>query len=262
VKLYSIVIICLFVFSTLATTKIDYPTPIVFTEKNSHVKIDAFGNIYVITKNEIIKYNSKGLLQKKFSTKRNGKLDMVDVMNPLKILVYFKDFQQIMFLDDQLSEASSVIYIDKLGYEQTSVVCSSTNNSFWIFDKQNNELLRFNSDLKNLVKTGNLKRILDTDINPNFMLEHNNFIYLNSPNQGILVFDIYGTFYKTIPLKNLKEFNVINGDIFYFENQKLIQYQSKYLNTIEKQFSDSLITHVYFHNNTIYKLYKDSVVVN
>lgn len=238
----------------------DTPLHISFTEKNAHIEIDAFGNIYVINTNEIIKYNSSGILQKKFSTKRYGKIDFVDAMNPLKILVYYKDFQQLIFLDNQMSASSDVISLESIGYEQTSLVCSSSNNSFWIYDKQNNELSRFDAELKSLVKTGNLKRILDIDIKPNYMQEHNNYLYLNCPNEGVLVFDIYGTFYKTIPLKNLKEFNVVNGDVFYYDNHSLKQYQAQTFNTIEKQFPDSLISNVIWQNSKIYKVYSDSLV--
>jgi hypothetical protein len=239
----------------------DTPLQISFTEKKNHVEVDAFGNIYLINDNEIVKYNSLGVLQKKFSTKRYGKIDFVDAMNPLKILVYYKDFQQILFLDNQLTASSNMISLESLGHEQSSLVCSSSNNSFWIYDKQNNELCRFDSELKSLVKTGNVKRILDVDMKPNYMQEHNNYVYLNCPNEGILVFDIYGTFYKTIPLKNLKEFNIVNGDVFYYDNHHLKQYQAQTFNTIEKQFSDTLISNVIWQNNKIYKVYKDSLVV-
>ena len=239
----------------------DTPLQISFNEKKSHVEVDAFGNIYVINNDEIIKYNVDGVLQKKFSTKRYGKIDFVDAMNPLKVLVYYKDFQQILFLDNQLTASSNMISLESLGHEQSSLVCSSSNNSFWIYDKQNNELCRFDSELKSLVKTGNLKRILDVDIKPNYMQEHNNYVYLNCPNEGILVFDIYGTFYKTIPLKNLKEFNIVNGDVFYYDNHHLKQYQAQTFNTIEKQFADTLIANVIWQNNKIYKVYQDSLVV-
>jgi hypothetical protein len=238
------------------------PIHVIFPETKSHIEIDGFGNIYVVNDNEIIKYNALGVLQKKFSTKRYGKIDFVDAMNPLKLLVYYKDFQQIMFLDDQLTETSSMISVETIGYEQTSLVCSSANNSFWIYDKQNNELVRFDAELKSIVKSGNLKRILDIDMKPNFMMEHNNYVYLNCPNEGILVFDIYGTFYKTIPLKNLKEFNVVNGDVFYYENRTLKQYQAQTFNTIEKQFTDTLIQTVYWQNDHFYKIYYDSLVVD
>lgn len=114
----------------------DTPLQISFTEKKNHVEVDAFGNIYLINDNEIVKYNSLGVLQKKFSTKRYGKIDFVDAMNPLKILVYYKDFQQILFLDNQLTASSNMISLESLGHEQSSLVCSSSNNSFWIYDNK------------------------------------------------------------------------------------------------------------------------------
>jgi len=259
-KLYIFIAVSFILGSSFLYKTYENPVRIFFSEKISYVEVDGFGNIYIIQNDQIIKYNANGVLQKKFSVKRYGKIDFVDATNPLKILVYYKDFQQIVFLDNQLTASSSAISLETIGYEQTSLVCSSANNSFWIFDKQNNELSRFNAELKSLVKTGNLKRILDVDIKPNFMLEHNNYVYLNCPNEGILVFDIYGTFYKTIPLKNLKEFNVVNGDVFFFENHQLKQYQAQTFNTIQKQFSDTLMMDAFWRNNKIYKVYTDSLV--
>src|ERR1700752_604301 len=232
-----------------------------FSEKNSSIKTDGFGNIYVINNDQISKYNASGVFQKTFSTKRYGKIDFLDATNPLKILVYFKEFQQLLFLDNQLTATSNVISLESIGFEQAGLVCSSGNNSFWLYDKQNNELIRFNQDSKPLVKTGNLKRILNIDIKPNYLKEHNDNVYLNCPSEGILVFDIYGTFTKTIPLKNLREFDVINGNVYYFEKKTLKEYQSQTFNTVEKQFTDTLIQTVYWQNNKFYKVYSDSLLV-
>lgn len=250
----SFIVCCSFVLQT--SNKIIHIT---FPEKNCSVKIDGFGNIYVINATQIIKYNTLGILQKTFSIKRYGKIDFVDVSNPLKLLLYYKDFQQVLFLDDQLTATSNMISLENIGYEQANLICNSSNNSFWLYDKQNNSLLRFNSESKTLVKTGNLKRILDIDMNPNFMLEHNGYLYLNCPKEGIMLFDIYGTFYKTIPIKDLKEFNVINENIFYFKDHALNEYQPSTLNTIQKQISDTLIKHVYWQNDKYYRVYNDSM---
>ena len=131
-----------------------------------------------------------------------------------------------------------------------------------MYDKQNNSLVRFNSESKTLVKTGNLKRILDIDMNPNFMIEHNGYLYLNCPKEGIMLFDIYGTFYKTIPIKDLKEFNVVNENVFYFKDRALNEYKASTFNTIQKQYSDTLIKNVYWQNDKFYKVYADSLVAN
>lgn len=230
-----------------------------FKQQNSHVSIDDFGNTYVITKSEILKYNVAGELIKSFSTKRYGSIDFVDVTNPLKILVYYKDFQQIIFLDNQLTASSNMISLETIGLEQTSLVCTSANNSFWLYNKQNNSLQRYSEKSQQLVKIDNLKRILDIDIKPNFMKEKSNYLYLNCPNEGILVFDIYGSFLKTIPIKNVTEFDVQNSNVLYFKNKVLNEYSSQTFNTTRKVFTDSLLSTVYWQNNIFYKVYQDSL---
>jgi hypothetical protein len=54
---------------------------------------------------------------------------------------------------------------------------------------------------------------------------------------------------------------VVNGDVFYFENHTLKQYQTQTFNTTEKQFTDTLIKTVYWKNDRFYKVYQDSLVV-
>ena len=138
---------------------------------------DNLGNTYLINGEEITKYNPAGQLFKKYSNKRFGNITMVDATNALKILLYYKDFQNIVFIDDQLSQNGDLISLENLNYEQTDLVCTSFNNSFWIYNKQNNELVRFNENSQPVAKTGNLKQILKADRKPNFMLEQNSYLY-------------------------------------------------------------------------------------
>ena len=77
-----------------------------------------------------------------------------------------------------------------------------------------------------------------------------------------MLFDIYGTFYKTIPIKDLKEFNVINENVFYFKDKALNEYQASTFNTIQKQFSDTLIKNVYWRNDKFYRIYADSLAIS
>ena len=73
-------------------------------------------------------------------------------------------------------------------------------------------------------QTGNLRTVLNVGLAPNYLLEYNNKVYLNNPSTGILIFDIYGTYHKTIPLKNLDHFQPIN-DWIYFSNDNRIHAQ-------------------------------------
>jgi hypothetical protein len=190
-----------------------------------------------------------------------GKISFVDVSNALKILLYYKEFQQIVFLDDQLSQNGDIISLENLGFEQTDLVCSSFNNSFWIFNKQNNELIRFDENSQPIAKTGNLSQVLKAGIKPNFMIEHNSFLYLNCPDIGIYIFDFYGTLSKMIGIKNVMELQVSNNRIFYFKNHKLCAFDTKLMDEECQPYQDSLIQTIRVGKERLYVAYDDSLKV-
>jgi len=59
----------------------------------------------------------------------------------------------------------------------------------------------------------------------------------------------------------LKEFDVVNNNIFYYQTGSLKEYQSQNFMTIEKQFNDTLLKTVYWQNNKFYKIYSDSLLI-
>ena len=120
-------------------------------------------------------------------------------------------------------------------------------------------MIRFNSESQTLVKTGNLKRILDIDMNPNFMIEHNGYIFLNNPLEGILIFDIYGTYFKTIPVKGLQHFQVKDNFMFFYMDGILKSYNIKDLTQKELPFKS--VTDVRIEKDNYFLFYPDSVVV-
>ena len=230
--------------------------------KLTYFTTDNIGNIYTVKEDELVKYLTTGKLFTRYSNLKLGSITTVDATNPLKLLLYYRDFQQLVFLDNQLTTNSEPISLEALGYEQTDLVCASANNSFWIYNKQNNDLVRFNENSKKVASTGNLKQILKTDLKPNFMREHNGYLFLNSPETGIYVFDIFGTFSRVISLKNLKQFEV-NEDIIYYQKDSLYcSYNYKLFEEACKTLPDhAALIDVEYNNSKIYLGFKDSLVV-
>ena len=220
---------------------------------------DNLNNSYLVNGEELIKYNSAGKLFLKYSNKRYGNITTIDATNALKVLLYYKDFQQLVFLDSQLSQNGEAISLENLGYEQTDLVCSSFNNSFWIYNKQTVELVRFNENSQQIAKTGNLKQLLQAELKPDFMIEHNSYLYLNCPDIGIYVFDMYGTFNKIISLKNLHAFQVNDKIIYFYKEGKLCSYDTKAFEEKCISYNDSILKNVRIEKDRFYFQYKDSV---
>src|SRR6201998_574176 len=150
---------------------------------------DNIGNTYLIKGDEIKKYSQTGDLLKIFSNKTTGKITSVDATNPLRILVFYKDFATILIIDDLLSQNGDMMNLLDYSLEQSDVICNSFNNGIWFFNRENMSLIRLDETYHPVVNTGNLNRLLNTDLKPNFMIESNGYVYLNNPGEGVLVFD-------------------------------------------------------------------------
>ncbi|TND07892.1 MAG: hypothetical protein FD123_2882 [Bacteroidetes bacterium] len=185
---------------------------------------DPMGNLYVMKNERIDKYDRDGNLQRSFSDKTAGEISSVDATNLLRIVLFYRNFSQVAFLDNTMSLNGSPVRLQDLGFAQATLVCNSYDNALWLYDQQNFELVRLQNNLQVSHRTGNLAQQLNVELQPAFLLESGNRLFLNNPSTGILVFDVFGTYYKTIPVKGLKNFQV-NGDvIFYFANGGLNSY--------------------------------------
>ncbi|MES2591728.1 MAG: hypothetical protein V4608_07580 [Bacteroidota bacterium] len=195
---------------------------------------DNQSNIYIVKANELTKYNKAGKLLYKYSNKNLGNIDFVDASNMLRLLVFYKNFSQIVFLDNTLSLSAEPISLDKIGFQQAQLVCSSYNNSMWLYNQQNLELVRVSQIFEKTQKTGNLSMLLNIELRPDYLLEYDNKVFLNNPSTGILIFDVYGTYYKTIPLKNSQSFQPVGDWVYFISENKAKAYNIK--TTDESQF--------------------------
>ena len=240
----------------------DNPRLTAIKVKQNFFTADNIGNAYTINEDELVKFLPGGKFFARYSNLKLGSITSVDATNPLKLLLYYRDFQQIVFLDNQLSNNSEPVSLELLGYEQTDLVCAGANNSFWIYNKQNNELLRFDENSKKIASTGNLKQVLQVNLLPNFMLEHNGYLFLNCPETGIYVFDIFGAFSRVITLKGLNYFQLTEDIIYYQKDSVFCSYNYKLFEEACKrvpQFRSGTIAKYY--NAKLYTTYADSLTV-
>lgn len=197
---------------------------------------DVVGNFYIINKGEITKYSNNKQLIGRYSNKQLGNDFFIDVTNPLKVIVFSPSVSTLIFLDNMLSKSTTEINLNTLELGTATLVCASSNSGFWIYNPINFQLKRFNENLQVVSEINFLNQIIQAELYPNFMMEYNNRLYLNDPQLGILVFDIYGTYFKTLPITGIKKFTIANNQLFYLLDNKLYSYQ---LQTLEQKFIEA-----------------------
>jgi hypothetical protein len=184
---------------------------------------DPMGNIYIIRDQNIQKYNNN--LQKiaDYSNAFLGNISFIDVSDPLRILLHYREFNQAVWLDNYLEEIRSPVRLDDLGIDQAVLLCSSSLSGFWVFNQLNNQLQYFDINLNKIHESISLNSLIG-EIRPVAMTEKNRMVYLNFPGKGILTFDQFGTYYRTLPVFPDNNFQVTNESIFYLQQGSFKKY--------------------------------------
>jgi hypothetical protein len=185
---------------------------------------DPIGNIYIIKNNHLVKFALDDTRTAEYTNLYLGNIHSIDVSDPLRILLYYKDHNQVVWVDNFLSEIRSPIWLDELGVDQAQLVCSSNQGGFWIFNGLNNQLQYFDVNLQFVHESITLNSLTGPDIQPTYMLEKSRKVYLNVPGFGILVFDLFGNYSKTIPLEIPCEFQVTDQNLYYFKEGELFSF--------------------------------------
>ncbi len=185
---------------------------------------DELGNVYALRGDVLARYDPTGKPGLKNSVKTFGRITALDVFYSLKPMVFSGDQGQLASLDNTLSLQGSVINLPRSGFPQVVLVCASVQNAYWFFDQRELELIRVDQQMRPIAKTGRMDQLLGIVPEPVQMQELDNWLYVNSPKHGILVFDLFGTFYKTIPVLGAERFEVRKEGLFYIREGSFERY--------------------------------------
>ena len=183
------------------------------------LEVDKLANIYIVdSNNEIKQYNKNMTMLFRFSLNSLGDIQHLDVSNPLKILVYYPDFQHVIFLDNTLSEQKR-LNLNVLGYWNTTGMALSRENNIWTYNTIDNNLIKISDQGKMLLSSNELyfEDPLSLDNIRIFELEEKLYLYDNSV---IHVFGNFGEFLSTHLIPNQAcQFN--KTGIFYLNDNKI-----------------------------------------
>lgn len=182
---------------------------------------DHIDNIYFIDDHKIIKVEASSGRMLEYGSLSAGPISSADVSNPLQILVFYRDFNRLLFLNNRLSPLRSEINLSDLGIDKAILTCSSGRGGFWVFSDIDDHLVYFDQQLQKSQHSMIISSITGINAQPVFMTESQNQLYLHVPRKGILVFDRFASYLKTLPYSGPDKFRVIGGMIVYFDQRQL-----------------------------------------
>jgi hypothetical protein len=193
--------------------------------------VDKLGNIYLLSSdNQLKKIGPSGDSLAVFNeVRRFGKIYSVDPTNPLKILLYYKEFATVVEVDRFLNILNT-IDLRTQNIFQAGAIGLAYDNNIWVYDELEAKLKRIGDDGSLLDQTTDLRQLVDSVPDPSIIADQNGLVYLYDSTKGVYIFDHYGSFKKHISLTGWKDFSVLEKNLLGRNQQYFYRYQLDQVN--------------------------------
>ena len=227
------------------------------------IETDRLGNLFLVSKtNQLYKYSSEGKMLSTLNYKYLGNITHVDATNPLEIYVFYRELNLVVFLDNNLAYRGE-INLSNFEVGQASAIARSYDNGIWILDLADLQLKKMDKAGENKQMSGNIRQYVTNQSAVNFLYDNDDKVFVNDSINGVLVFDVFANYLKTIPIKGCRELKVIDNQIFYWKDARLHAYNLKSFTTIDyKTIPDfENVKDISIEKNRMYLLKENEVAI-
>lgn len=224
--------------------------------------VDELGSLYAYTNNgQFKKYNSNLDSLAVFNdVRRYGKLFSIHAENPLRTMLYFRDYRTIILLDRMLQLIQKVD-LRKLNLYQIKAIAQSYDNKIWIFDEQESKIKKITLEGTVDFESTDLRLVFDEKISPAKMFEFQGYLYLFDPVNGIYMFDYYGGFKRKLIYKNLIDLQPSANYLIGRATGELVLINPNQIDSNEFRFKDEWVNdpQIIFSSNVVFCLNRDGI---
>lgn len=252
-----------FLFLFLIISQLSFTQNVKFLDSiplkaDTFIDIDEFENFYFTIGNTLYKKGKEKTHS--YTNTQLGTISSVDSTNPFKILVFYKGFNSIILLDNQLNELTNTINLTTEDFSKNVTFTGiASNNNLWLFSKDDNTLSLWNYKTKTTVFESEPMPFYSKNFEAISLKSNYKSCYIFSENRCIQ-FNEFGSFIKKfkVPSKNIYInqkgfFHLKNNELFYSENNistKINGFLSRH-NTKKLIVKGNYL--YFFDSNTLYK---------
>ncbi len=170
-----------------------------WTEPADQISSDPLGQFYIVRGSLLVRYDTNGDSTCSWSEPSTGPVTIVDPGDPMRILVYQKDFNLLRFLNNRLAPLSDPVRLDDLGITNPIAVAASRDGGFWVLDGFTGRLRHIGPQLTTLVES--IPIGLPAGTTGCRLAESGDRVYLLLTGREIRAFDQFANPLRNIPLQ-------------------------------------------------------------
>ena len=222
------------------------------------IGVDNFKTFYFTKKDNSFNKKQQGSVMS-YSNILLGKISSANTLNPLKINIFYRDFNTLIILDNRLAEVFKIDFNSISEYKNVALASTGYDNTVWIFnqDSQQLELYDYKANLTRVSSIQIQDEVLDLESNYNycwlltkqhlyiynyfgsllFKLENNGYtnLYVDSGNaylqkeNALIMLPKNAT--EFIPIQSsrllINQFLVTGESLYIYDDEMLHQFQLK-----------------------------------
>jgi hypothetical protein len=231
-----------------------------FNETIGDFEVDNLGNLYLFGARQQLKklsptFDSLAVFN---DTRHFGKLYMLDASNPLRILLFYRDFGAIIILDRFLN-VRTILNLRTAGYQQVSAITQSYDNNIWLYDELENMIKKIDESGKTLTSSPDFRVLFDDPPQPQELQDFNRYLYASDSEKGLIVMDYFGAVKNKLSFKGWHNLHSAGNGLVATNSAGLVYFQPGNPDTKNKPLPAPMIAakKIRVHDGKLYVLYKE-----
>ncbi|SFD27772.1 hypothetical protein [Flavobacterium phragmitis] len=197
-------------------------TPILLSQYKNNADVflgyDSFGYSYQIKNNVFSKTKGNEIFE--YKNVSLGKITKVDLQNPLKIVLFYQDFNSVVLLDNQLNKMTEINFSQSPTPIVVDAIGMSTQNQLWIYNSLNQQIGLFDY-LKNEYKTVSIPL---TEPIKHYQTDFNTFNWIDKNNNWFSC-DIFGKITSNEKVSDFDKIEMMNSSQYIFSKDNILYFK-------------------------------------
>jgi hypothetical protein len=213
-----------------------------FNRSISFFDVDPSENVYIVDQSSILtKMDIQGNQKSTFNVALYGNLTSISVLNPMKIMLFYKESGIILFLNDDLVPITKPFQLLDKNYQNITCAVFTGANQIVLYDPFENKVIMLDFNFNEISKN----QLTFDPFTPFSLISNSSkgFIFQDSIN-GLYFFNSFGSFEKQISLITQAKIQILGDLVAYFENGNWIEYNLKMLNQNQLAIQNILPTSI------------------
>ena len=215
------------------------------------VFIDNFDTAYTVKNNVFYKNNGTNIIS--YNNIQLGTITTAHAFNPLKINLFYKDFNTIIILDNRLAEIFKIDFNRLEPFRNVSHCSTGNDNTIWIFNQNTQQLEVFDYKLN---KTRNKSLPIQEEVLD--MASNYNYCWLLTK-KNVFIYNYFGILLSKIEHSGFTKMVESNGNLVLQKEDSLFFLKKDQQIAIPINSPKLLIKQFSVTNETLY-IYNDEIL--